>query len=229
MGRLPALVSMALVFLSAGLRAEHFQGKVVSVKDGDTIDVMHDGRVERVRLAGIDCPEPGQPFATKAELLTSQLAFGKDVTLRVSGKNEYGRTLVEVVLPDGRSLNKELVRSGLAWMHRQYTSDPELDALEKQARSERRGLWVDFNPTPPWQWRRRRSTPSYVTIPAAPDSSAPSPEQMKVRVETTVFVTRTGSKYHRTGCRFLRSSRIPMPLSDAKRNYSPCSVCNPQR
>jgi len=44
----------------------------------------------------------------------------------------------------------------------------------------------------------------------------------------TVYVTRTGKKYHRDGCRYLRQSRIPMSLKDAKANgYTPCSVCRP--
>jgi hypothetical protein len=47
------------------------------------------------------------------------------------------------------------------------------------------------------------------------------------RAETTVYVTRTGSKYHRAGCRYLSKSMIPITLSDAKAKYSPCSVCNP--
>lgn len=45
--------------------------------------------------------------------------------------------------------------------------------------------------------------------------------------ESTVYITRTGSKYHTSGCRYLRQSKIPVALTDAKRNYSACSVCNP--
>ena len=44
---------------------------------------------------------------------------------------------------------------------------------------------------------------------------------------STVYITRTGKKYHRDGCSYLRSSKIPISLTDAKRGYSPCSVCNP--
>lgn len=47
--------------------------------------------------------------------------------------------------------------------------------------------------------------------------------------EATVFITRTGSKYHRGGCRYLSKSKIPISLENAKRRYSPCSVCNPPR
>lgn len=44
----------------------------------------------------------------------------------------------------------------------------------------------------------------------------------------TVYITRTGNKYHRAGCRYLRQSKIAISLSSAKSNgYTPCSVCNP--
>lgn len=47
--------------------------------------------------------------------------------------------------------------------------------------------------------------------------------------EATVYITRTGSKYHRAGCRYLSRSQIPISLSDARRYYSPCLVCNPPK
>jgi len=47
--------------------------------------------------------------------------------------------------------------------------------------------------------------------------------------DITVYVTRTGKKYHRAGCRYLRKSAIPMKLSEARRLYGPCSVCKPPR
>lgn len=44
----------------------------------------------------------------------------------------------------------------------------------------------------------------------------------------TVYITNTGSKYHRSGCRYLSKSKIPISLSDAiSRGYGACSVCNP--
>jgi competence protein ComEC len=43
-----------------------------------------------------------------------------------------------------------------------------------------------------------------------------------------VYITRTGSKYHQVGCRYLKKSCIPIGLKEAKeRGYSPCSVCRP--
>jgi len=46
----------------------------------------------------------------------------------------------------------------------------------------------------------------------------------------TVYVTNTGEKYHRDGCQYLKKSKIPISLSDAKaQGYGPCSRCNPPR
>jgi hypothetical protein len=43
-----------------------------------------------------------------------------------------------------------------------------------------------------------------------------------------VFVTNTGKKYHRAGCRYLSKSQIPISRSDAQaRGYGACSVCSP--
>jgi endonuclease YncB( thermonuclease family) len=92
-----------------------FSGQVVRVVDGDTIDVMHDGRSERVRLNAVDCLEKGQAFGTATKQFTSSLVFGQSVTVRASGQDRYGRTIGDVILSDGRSLNQELVRAGMAW------------------------------------------------------------------------------------------------------------------
>ncbi len=68
-------------------------------------------------------------------------------------RDRYGRTVGVVLLQDGRSLNRELVRAGFAWMYRRYTNDQNLSDLEEEARLARRGMWVDANPLPPWEWR----------------------------------------------------------------------------
>ena len=133
-----------------------FVGRVVGVSDGDTIEVMRAGRAVRVRLQGIDCPESHQPYGTRAKQFTSDLVFGKTVAVQIHGTDQYGRILGEVILPDGRSLNRELVRNGYAWWYRRYSDDPVLQRLEEEARRERRGLWRDKNPIPPWEFRRER-------------------------------------------------------------------------
>ena len=128
----------------------------MGVSDGDTITVLHNGKGERIRLHGIDCPEKRQAFGRKAKQFTSTLVFGKTVTVEAVGRDRYGRTVGMVLLPDGRSLNHELVRAGLAWMYRRYTNDQSLSDLEEEARVARRGLWADHHAVPPWEWRIMR-------------------------------------------------------------------------
>jgi endonuclease YncB( thermonuclease family) len=129
---------------------------VVGIKDGDTLRVLHDGRPQVIRLHGIDAPETGQAFGTRARQFAAGLAFGKTVSVSIRGLDRYGRTIGEVTLPDGRNLNEELVRAGYAWWFSRYSADYRLATLEAQARSGHRGLWADLDPVPPWEWRRSR-------------------------------------------------------------------------
>lgn len=57
----------------------------------------------------------------------------------------------------------------------------------------------------------------------------PEPTQSQ-KVETTVYVTNTGEKYHSNGCQYLRKSQIEISLDSAKsQGYTPCSRCHPPR
>jgi len=104
-------VSLILLLLSVGWAAD-FSGHVVSVLDGDTIEVLHNNRAERIRLNAIDCPEKGQAYDKRAKQATSELVFGKEVTLITHGLDKYGRTIADLSLPDGVIVNVELVRNG---------------------------------------------------------------------------------------------------------------------
>jgi cbb3-type cytochrome oxidase cytochrome c subunit len=64
-------------------------------------------------------------------------------------------------------------------------------------------------------------------IPPSLAAQSPAPSQKQDPKSITVYVTRTGEKYHRDGCRYLRQSRIPMSLAEAAKRYGPCSVCKP--
>ena len=56
------LLTSFVVFLFPYFCFADFSGSVVSVLDGDTIEVLHNHRPERIRLSGIDCPEKGQAY-----------------------------------------------------------------------------------------------------------------------------------------------------------------------
>jgi competence protein ComEC len=60
------------------------------------------------------------------------------------------------------------------------------------------------------------------------DNTAVSSGNSTASNDMIVYITKTGSKYHRENCSSLRSSRIPISLSEAKqRGYEPCKICKP--
>jgi endonuclease YncB( thermonuclease family) len=147
------------VVLSPVAHAADFSGRVVGISDGDTIKVLHNGKAEKIRLYGIDCPEKAQPYGTKAKQFTSAMVFGKEVVIRDYGldNNKFKRTLGEIVLPDGRVVNEELLRAGLAWWYRKYAPNRvDLAALEQEAQQAKLGLWADPDPVPPWCYRKHQ-------------------------------------------------------------------------
>ncbi|MBS1581606.1 MAG: hypothetical protein JST66_05320 [Bacteroidetes bacterium] len=67
-----------------------------------------------------------------------------------------------------------------------------------------------------------------LALPLGAHRPAPSAGAFAVPVETTVYVTKTGGKYHKGTCGYLSKSKIAMALSEAKAaGYGPCSRCKP--
>src|SRR2546425_7886966 len=110
--------AVLLLLALPSLAFADFSDLVVGVTDGDTIKVLRNGKAEKIRLHGIDCPEKSQPFGTRAKQFTSEMVFGKTVTVHVTDRDRYGRTVADVILPDGTNLNRELVKAGLAWWYK---------------------------------------------------------------------------------------------------------------
>jgi endonuclease YncB( thermonuclease family) len=160
---LPRLITAALLILaSLGVTGKEITGRVVAVADGDTATVLAAGNQQvRVRLAAIDAPERTQPFGSRSKEALSDLIFGKQVTVQVVDIDRFKRT-VGIIVMDDKDINLEMVRQGYAWVYRQYVVNlPRVQAqqysdAEREARREKRGLWVDKDPIPPWEWRRKK-------------------------------------------------------------------------
>lgn len=215
----------------------NLQAKIVGVTDGDTITALDANNTQaKIRLHGVDTPESSQAFGTKAKQFTSDLCFGKTVQIKIIDTDRYGRYVGVVTLPDGKILNQELVAAGMAWWYQQYApNDTTLKSLQEQAKAAKLGLWADANPTPPWDFRKGGPTTEVATTPGVTSQSgatAPKVQQQPPQADpqaAEVYVTNTGKKYHRAGCRYLSKSMIPMDLARAKQAYGPCSVCSPPR
>lgn len=117
-----------------------------------------------MRLADIDAPEKGQPFGARAKAALSTLVYSQEVRVIDRGSDRYGRTLGLVMGVTGEA-NEAMVRDGLAWVYRRYSSRADLLAAEAVAREERRGLWSLPSPTPPWQWRHDRAGTAVLDAP----------------------------------------------------------------
>ena len=134
-------------------------GTVTRVVDGDTVVVEAQGAVHRVRLAGIDAPEKNQPWGEAATRELRRMVVGRPVVVDWYKRDQWQR-LIGVVRLNGEDMNLHMVDRGMAWHFKRYTAeqapgDRELyAAAETLARIERRGLWSDPDPIPPWEWRR---------------------------------------------------------------------------
>lgn len=127
-------------------------GEIFKVSDGDTVKLSTG---EKVRLAGIDCPELKQPHGHIARGVLRYLVLGRSVQVEVMDTDRYGR-IVGRVHVDGENVNRALVADGHCWVYRRYAKDKALYGLEADAKAARRGLWHDPSPVPPWEWRKQR-------------------------------------------------------------------------
>jgi len=126
--------------------------KVVGVIDGDTINVIADGRQVKVRLSKIDAPEKAQGYGQAAKQHLSNMVYGKYVRIVENGYDKYGRLLGEVFV-DGINVNLTMVGDGYAWHYRRYDTSAEYASAARRARLLSKGLWAEKSPTPPWEYR----------------------------------------------------------------------------
>ena len=124
--------------------------QLVSVTDGDTIDVLIDGIVYPVRYIGMDTPEVGEPDGAVSSDKNYELVVNKELTLikDVSDTDRYDR-LLRYVIADGKFVNYELVRQGYASAG-SWPPDTSCDQMfrdaEQKARDEKLGLWASLSP-----------------------------------------------------------------------------------
>jgi micrococcal nuclease len=184
--------------------------RLLRVVDGDTVVLDGTTGPVTVRLIGVDTPESVHPTRPVERFGRESAAFLKtligDKPLRLeyepgpSRRDRYGRTLGYLYRePDGLFVNREIIARGYGHAYTKYPFAflDDFRATERAAREGRLGLWA---PEPP---------------PATPGH------------DDTVFITRTGTKYHRAGCRYLAPEPLALPLERAAARFTACVVCSP--
>jgi endonuclease YncB( thermonuclease family) len=212
-----------------GAQAETFAAKVIAVLDGDTVLILRQGdgaaakgRTTKVRLANIDAPEKGQDFGKRSRASLLEMLGKRQVQIDSQAVDQYGR-IVGLISVDGRNVNQEQVRRGMAWEYSHYHSDKAYLALQGDAQQARRGLWAQDSPQPPWQWRKLHPS----VRPARPEH-APAVER---DVPVMHYDLQCGNKRHcsqMTSCdeALFYLMRCGVKTLDRNRDGSPCeSLC----
>lgn len=221
----PYLVLILILSLSIFTCAQTYalsdtiwKGKVVGVSDGDTITVLHHGKGEKIRLYGIDCPEKKQAFGKRAKQVTSKMVFDKNVEVRPVTTDRYGRTIAWIYI-NGTCLNEELLKTGLAWHYKQYSSERRLADLEIEAKQRKAGLWSDPHSIAPWDFRRGKS-------------EAAAENQTRTDHKNIAYHGNIKSKkFHRPSCRYYECTNCTTTFHSREEaiqaGYEPCKICSP--
>lgn len=146
--------------------AAPISGRAVAV-DGDTLEFSG----QRVRLDGIDAPEMGQTCGRRwigtwncgraAQRALDGLVQGRRIDCQSKGRDKYGRELGTCYI-DGRDINAELVRQGMAWAFVKYSQT--YVGAEEEARKARAGIWQGAA-APAWAFREQKWRTAEVETP----------------------------------------------------------------
>ena len=155
------LILVLFLFLSNFATAKTIEGLVVGVADGDTITVLDQQKnTYKIRLQGIDAPEKKQAFGEKSKQSLHDLVHSKQVRIEYDKEDKYGRIVGKVTVDDVDVCLQQLVL-GMAWHYKKYQNEQSVSdrALysdtELKSKSLKLGLWSDYTPMPPWEFRKK--------------------------------------------------------------------------
>lgn len=162
------LFFLSLLVLTTPALAQDIACKVVGVSDGDTITCLTSSNTQiKVRLNQIDAPESKQAFGTQSKKSLSDMVFSKQIIVKSTGTDRYGRTLGEIYI-DNVNVNKKQVANGMAWAYREYLTDQDYLVLESNARARKIGIWSEPNPIYPSDFRKQAKNQNNLPAPSRP-------------------------------------------------------------
>lgn len=134
----------------------------VKIADGDTFTCRRNNSdIIKVRLADIDAPENGQAYGNQSKKALNKLIYKQTVTLKNERKDKYGRTVATVFLRPSMgsaslNVNLTMIEQGYAWHYDRYSNNRQYATTQKNAQSQRKGLWADKGKIiKPENWRHR--------------------------------------------------------------------------
>jgi endonuclease YncB( thermonuclease family) len=144
------VISLILIPTTASALTGALTGKVMQVKDGDTVVISpaEGGQFFICRLFGIDAPETarrgraGQPHGEEAAKELKRLILGQTVDIKLTGRRTHNREVCRIYR-NNKSINLTMVETGYAWAYRRFLERPyasEYIGAENEARKNKRGL-----------------------------------------------------------------------------------------
>lgn len=194
---------------------------VVQVDAQCGVSVRLEASAHTLVLAGMTIPR-GEPARARLRQFLEHLLLGEEVYVRPESAipdpplpaNSPEACLFRA--PDGLLVNLEAVRQGYA----EVRAEPPCEHLEllrhyeQRAREAKKGVWAPLS---------RKGQQSAVSN-SQPATAGAAPKADEI----TVYVTKTGKKYHREGCQHLQKSSRAITLKEAlEKGYEPCSRCKP--
>jgi endonuclease YncB( thermonuclease family) len=147
-----------ILFLNSLLLFSQIKGKIIAVKDGDTVvALLTDKTQEILRLAEVDCPENRQPFGKNAKQFTSSQVFGKNIQFYRISTDRYRRTVAKIFYDNDKYLSREIIKAGYGWWYYKASKNFKLKDDETLARNKKLGLWSDKNAVAPWDFRKKKT------------------------------------------------------------------------
>lgn len=129
--------------------------QVLKVYDGDTFRALTLWGPCSIRIAHIDAPEWGQPYAKQAHEKLKSLLHNKLCWVRLRKCDRYGRFVCEVKSEDHLDIAEIILANGLAWWEDSNYKVVYYGKTEREARKKRIGIWSQDNPEKPIRYRRR--------------------------------------------------------------------------
>lgn len=222
-----------LLFLLIPLTASATQTKVLKVIDGSTIQVLHNGRPEKVKLLKVDTPQsvyPDKkqiiPLGKAASEYTGKRLSGKFVKLEFEGEftGRYGMLLAYVFV-DGTNFNLELVSKGFSPYFTRYGKsknyDKEFKIAERSARNKKLGIW-----------RNPELAEKYLKLKSEWNRNRTDIKQFKAKKKVSVYHGNIKSKiFHKPSCKyfFCKNCKAVFHSRDEAiaAGYIPCKDCRP--
>lgn len=143
------------LFCIFSIYAAEISAVVTKIYDGDTIlvkEINGEGKF-KIRLADIDAPEKRQRFGNEVTCQLNKLLFRKQVIIKYSSIDRYGRIIGEVYL-NNVNINEMMLKNGWCWWYKNYSKKYHYQNFQNHARKNKLGIWKNADNIPPWIYRK---------------------------------------------------------------------------